>query len=276
MSSYKVKIWKKIQSTELFVRSAALAYHTLLGIVPLLGLVFWYLKRIGLTEQWIQALRVFVLERINVSSSAEFLKVFDKITLQTKGQSWGWIGLVLLSYSAMNLVAKFGQGLDAVLGIQYQSEKTFTRWMKVWRRRVLGFLGLPVALSVSLFVSQNWGRRFWEIPLLWFCTSLSVFFVYYFIPSRKFHIKKCLKVSLIVGPVLELLRMGLGFYSQYAVSVHKMYGVFAVIPLFILWIQLSWAVLLGGALGLGFLSDKKDSVSWESGKPDKLGSPTNK
>jgi len=150
----------------------------------------------------------------------------------------------------MNLVAKFGQGLDAVLGIKQPPEKSYLFWLRVWRRRVVGFLGLPVALILSLFVSQRLGRGGWEVLLVCFCTSLSVFFVYYFIPSRNFPINKCLKVALVVGPVLEILRLGLGFYSRYAVSVHKMYGVFAVIPLFILWIQLSWAVLLGGALGL--------------------------
>lgn len=244
------EIWKKVQSNELFVRSAALAYHTLLGIVPLLGLVFWYLKRIGLTDQWVQALRIFVLERLNVSSSVEFLRYFDQITQQTKGQSWGWIGVVLVLYSVTSLVGKFGQGLDAVLGIKSLPEKTLKRLLRVWFRRALGFLGLPIALSVSLFVSRIWGRGGLGFPLLWLSTSLSVFFVYYFIPSRRLPVKKCLKVAIGVGPVLELLRMGLGLYSHYAVSMHKMYGVFAVIPLFILWIQLSWAVLLGGALGL--------------------------
>jgi len=244
-----------VQKSELFVRSAALAYHTLLGVVPVLGLVFWYLKRIGLTEKWIEATRLFVLERLNVSSSAEFLKYFDKLIVQSKGQSWGWVGVLVLLYSATSLVSKFGQGLDAMLGIPLQMERTWKTWMRVWCRRGAGILGLPIALSISLVVSQwireaKLGRVLMAMPLAWLSTILSVFFVYYFIPSQRLKTKKCFQVALVVGPFLELLRMALGVYARYAVSVHKMYGVFAVIPLFILWIQLSWAVLLAGAFWL--------------------------
>lgn len=237
-------------------------------MVPLLGLVFWYLKRMGLTDQWISSIRLFILERLNVYSSAEFLQYFDKITKQTKGHSWGWIGILLLVYSATSLISKFGQGLDAVLGLKPKEEKHWGTWCRVWGRRAVGLLGLPLALSVSLYLSQKWGRKVLGFPLISLSNSLSVFFVYYFIPSKRPPVRKCIQVALMVGPLLEVLRIALGFYSRYAVSVHKMYGVFAVVPLFILWIQLSWALLLAGALGLKG-DCKEDTPSKDDYRPQR-------
>jgi membrane protein len=86
--------------------------------------------------------------------------------------------------------------------------------------------------------------------LTWVSTVIAVFLVYYFIPSKRISRKRAWIMAWLIGPILQVLRILLGIYARYAVSFHKIYGVLAVIPLSILWVQLSWAVLLSGALFL--------------------------
>jgi membrane protein len=259
-----VKAWERFQKAELLMRSAALAYHTLLGVIPLVGLGFWYLHRIGVTDRWLIVTRDFVLDRLNVSSSEVFLEYFNRATQKAQGQGWSWIGLLILLYTGFGLLGKFGNSLDAVLihsGEKAHSQKAASI---VWGKRFVGMLGLPLALMISVVVSQwiredSWLNKLIEVPhfgplfalpIAWLTTIISVFFVYYFTPTVNVKMKTAFRVALVVGPCLEFLREALGVYSHYAVSVHKIYGIFAVVPLFILWIQLSWAILLGGAFWL--------------------------
>lgn len=255
------------------MRSAALAYHTLLGIIPLLGLFFWYLKSIQVTDRWILLTRKFLLVQLNVSSSELFAKYFDKLTTEVQGKSWGWVGVVLLVYTSLSLVFKFGQALDAALDIHPANQQEQLGWFAQLVRRSLALLGLPLALLISLVLS-NWIRHnsflhdfiqvnemgpFIRNALAWVSTILAVFLVYYFIPSKKIGRRRAWIMACLIGPILQILRILLGVYARYAVSFHKIYGVLAVIPLSILWVQLSWAVLLGGALFLKVVPRSSDA-----------------
>jgi len=240
--------------------SAALAYHSLLAVVPVLGFGFWYLEKLGITDQWIQMTRQYVLEQLNVTSSVAFLKHFDQFTSKAQGVSWGWIGFIVLLYTSVSLLAKFGRGLDSVMNVSSEMTGNKGRKAQVWIRRALGLVGLPLALTLSIGVSQwlkqgSWLRKL-GLPLSWVTTITSVFFVYYFIPTRRVGAKLALVTASVVAPVLEILRLLLGLYARHAVAGQKIYGIFAVIPLFILWIQLSWAVLLSGAAWLKVKMEK--------------------
>ena len=264
------KAWTKYLEYEIALVSAALAFHTLLAVVPVLGLGFWYLQRLGITKKWIVMTRQYVLDHLNVSSSAAFLKHFDEISLKVQGIGWGWGGLLVLLYTSVSLLAKFGRGLDSVMNVPSELKGDWIQKSKIWLRRACGLMGLPLALTISVVISQwikedSWFNQVLEIkhlgsvlalPLSWATTVTSVFFVYYFIPSQRVGVKAALHVALLTGPTLELLRILVGVYARSAFAGQKIYGVFAVIPVFILWVQLSWAVLLSGAVWLKSKTNK--------------------
>lgn len=253
---------KRYLASEVSLRAAALAYHTILGIIPTVGLVFWYLAHLGVTEKWFQSTKGFILSQLNVDSSSQFLPYFEKLTEKVHGSSWGWIGLLLFAYTAYSLVSKFGESVDEILGTILLTEHSPRKWVILFLRRVFAMLALPVALAISLAVSQ-WIRKdsilhylfqiktfgaYFALPLAWAGSIVSAFLVYYFIPRRRIPWRQALKAACIVGPTSEFVRWAFGLYNHYAISVHKIYGVFAVVPMFVLWVQVSWTILLGGAL----------------------------
>jgi YihY family inner membrane protein len=81
---------------------------------------------------------------------------------------------------------------------------------------------------------------------------LVFFLVYHFIPKKPVPWREALKAAVVVTPVSELTRFIFSLYNGYAVSVHKIYGVLAAIPMFILWVQIAWLVILCGALVIHF------------------------
>lgn len=59
---------------------------------------------------------------------------------------------------------------------------------------------------------------------------------------------EAIRAALIVAPVFELAKFFVSLYNRYAFTTQKVYGAFAVVPLFIIWVQLAWMILLTGAL----------------------------
>lgn len=255
-------LFQRYQTAEISFRAAALAFHTLLGIIPTVGLVFWYLTHLGITQKWFAATKEFILNQLNVSSSSQFLQYFEKLTAKVHGASWGWVGLLIFAYTAYSLVSKFGESVDKILGTHAERKSTPRKWAVLFLRRVFAMLALPLALAVSLALSQ-WIRsdsilhdvfqiktfgNYLALPLAWAGSIVSAFLVYYFIPREKVRAAQALKAACIVGPLSEVVRYGFGVYNHYAISVHKIYGVFAVVPMFVLWVEIAWILLLCGAL----------------------------
>jgi membrane protein len=269
------RIWEKAKflyyrydASDIATRSAALAFHTILALVPIVGIIFWYLSKIRLTDKWLMEVQSWILGQLNVSSSAEFVRYFTRLTKAAGGYTWGWIGFILLLYSTYNLIDKFGSSIDRILGTRERPEDakdkthaTFS-FLALVGRRLIVMLALPIALVISLSLSQwirsdSWFHYIFEMervgpyfamPLAWVTTIVSMFLVYYFVPRKSVPWREALKAALVVGPVTELVRYVIGLYNTHAVATLKIYGVLAVIPLFVAWVQISWTVLLCGAL----------------------------
>lgn len=267
--------YRQFWKADVPVRAAALGFHTLLAIVPCVGLVFWYLSRINVLDQWRDLVKGFVLDQLNTSSSEVFSHYFEILTGTVSGGSWGWIGLGVFIYTAWNMIARFGDSLDIILGSVPEHPSVKLSYLQLIGRRILIMLGLPIAMTISLGVSQ-WIRQdswfhylvSWKavgpiiaLPVAWLTGVVATFFVYYFVPRIHVRWTEALKAAAIVVPLTEVVSYGFGVYNAHAVSVYKVYGVLAVIPIFILWIQLFWMILLAGALLIEFPVARKGKSS---------------
>jgi membrane protein len=265
----------RFKRAEIPTRAAALAYHTLLAIVPLVGLFFWYLTSIGVTEKYLNLSKTYIMAQLNVSSSLQFEEAFQRLTSQVGGKTWGYIGLVLLLYTVTNLIVKFADALDTILGTAKHKPDTHFTMMRLAFRRLVVMLGLPIALTLSLIVSE-WVKSgsllrfvfdlrtvgsYFALVIPVTADIITFFFVYHFIPRNPVPWREALKAAVVVGPISEFVRFGFSLYNSYSVSVHKIYGVLAIIPLFILWVQIAWMVILSGALLIRFKPNEKKQAS---------------
>lgn len=263
-----LKYYRRFVRSDISTRAAALAFHTVLGIVPTVGLLFWYLAYSPLTEQWLGQTKSFILQHLTIDSGNTFQTYFEKLTSKVHGNSWGWVGLGIFSYTAWNLVAKFSQSLDFIItSRETEDPPEPIGFALLYGRRAIAMLFLPIALAFSIALSQwvrqdSWLHYVFEfktvgkyiaIPFAWLSAIFATTLIYYFIPSRPVKVWQALKAGLVAGPLSELVRFVFAQYNVRAVSVHKIYGVFAVVPMFILWIQVAWMVLLACA----FLIEEK-------------------
>ena len=260
-----VFLLQRVRKSEILTRAAALAYSSMLGMVPILGLVFWYLSSIQLTQRWLADTKRYILFHLNFSSSAQFVEIFDRLTnLQSVG--WGYVGIGLLLYTAWSVVTQFGNAVDCVMESHSAPPPRKLEFSKVVVRRVLVMLWLPISLACSISAADwvrkdSWLRYLVHAktfgPVLAGIVMSTVdiatcFFIYKYIPRRRVPWWQALKVAIIIGPISELSRYFFRLYAHHAAHTQQVYGVFAILPLFILWVQIGWLILLSGALFIRF------------------------
>jgi membrane protein len=115
-----------------------------------------------------------------------------------------------------------------------------------------------VTVSFGL-VSPTAEMRFLAIRLIpLVLTSLAFALTYYAVPNRRVRRSDALAGGVIAGMCFEVMKQGFGFYIAYFPTYKLVYGAFAAVPIFLLWIYLSWLIILGGAVLVAALPEWRE------------------
>ena len=250
------------------VRSAALTYYTLVSIVPVVALVFAVVKGFGLADGLVQNLySVFP----QIPEVVDYLVEFaQKALARTQGGLVALFSLVALFWSVWSV---FGSIEDAFNNI-WEVKST-----RSWSRKISDYITVIVfapilwvgASAVSVYLRQllGWADNMWlnalskliSMAIAWFMFSL----IYVVLPNTKVNLSAAIKSGFIAGTVFMLFQWGYVFVQTWMTSYNAIYGSFAALPLFLLWMLISWSILLlGGELSFTFQNEKRFDEERES------------
>lgn len=250
------------------VRSAALTYYTLVSIVPVVALVFAVVKGFGLADGLVQNLySVFP----QIPEVVDYLVEFSQKALaRTQGGLVALFSLVALFWSVWSV---FGSIEDAFNNI-WEVKNT-----RSWSRKISDYITVIVfapilwvgASAVSVYLQQllGWADNVWlnalskliSMAIAWFMFSL----IYVVLPNTKVNLSAAIKSGFIAGTVFMLFQWGYVFVQTWMTSYNAIYGSFAALPLFLLWMLISWSILLlGGELSFTFQNEKRFDEERES------------
>lgn len=250
------------------VRSAALTYYTLVSIVPVVALVFAVVKGFGLADGLVQNLySVFP----QIPEVVDYLVEFaQKALARTQGGLVALFSLVALFWSVWSV---FGSIEDAFNNI-WEVKNT-----RSWSRKISDYITVIVfapilwvgASAVSVYLQQllGWADNVWlnalskliSMAIAWFMFSL----IYVVLPNTKVNLSAAIKSGFIAGTVFMLFQWGYVFVQTWMTSYNAIYGSFAALPLFLLWMLISWSILLlGGELSFTFQNEKRFDEERES------------
>ena len=236
-------------------KASALTYSTLLSIVPILAIIFAIARGFGFSNIMENQFRIG-LKGQTTAADALFGMV-DSYLSHTKSGIFIGIGLIMLFWTIINLVSNI--------------EITFNRIWEVKKARSLYrkitdyfsmFLLLPILVVISaglsIFMStmiKSMADYVLLAPVMKFLVRMIPFALtwlmftglYVFMPNTKVKIKHALISGIIAGTAYQAFQY-LYIGSQIWVSKYNaIYGSFAAIPLFLLWLQISWTIILFGA-----------------------------
>ena len=234
--------------------AAALSYASLLALVPLLALFAAMLSAFGDFDQLRLELQGEVFEALLPEAaravSDQLAGFIDNARRMT---GVGLLGLTVTAVLLLNTI----NGSFNVIWRSPEPRPLATRVLVYWAILSLGplLVGASVSLSTYAFAAVQWAGLeayseplsgiFQLVPFLLAAFGFTLLFVV--VPNRPVDLVHALAGGLFAAVLFELLKKGFGFYLAHFPSYQVIYGALAAVPIFLVWMYLSWAVLLVGA-----------------------------
>lgn len=236
-------------------KASALTYSTLLAIVPILAVLFAIARGFGFDELMEQRLRIG-LGGTTETSEAIFAFVESYLS-ETKGGVFIGVGLVMLLWTVINLTIRIELAFNEIW--QVKKTRSVHRQMTDYFSMLLL---IPILTVISSGLSIFMGTILKEIsgyallgPMIKFLIRLIPFVftwimfvaLYVYMPNTKVQLKYAIVAAIIAGTAYQGFQF---FYISSQVWVTRynaIYGSFAALPMFLLWLHISWTISLFGA-----------------------------
>ena len=241
------------------LRASALTFYTLLAIVPIAAIAFAIAKGFGLD----QTLReVIVNEFQSQQEVLNWLLTNATSALQeTRGGYIAGVGTIVLFWSVMSLLADIELSFNHIWQIRDSRSlsRKFTDYLTIM---IISPMLIILSSSITVFIRAELTDFMDSAPILdffkpiisflfklapYFLTWIVMTVLLIIMPNTRVKFKPAMIAGIITGTLLQLLQW-LYIDLQFGISkLSAIYGSFAAVPLFILWVQSSWMIVLLGA-----------------------------
>lgn len=240
---------KNIIDSQISTRASALTYSTLLAIVPLLAVLFAIARGFGfqnIIES--QLFSIFEGQRKVIEKSMEYI---DNSIQYAQGGVFLGVGVILLLYTVINLLSNIETAFNDTWGIKKSRSyhRMFTDYLAlviITPILMICNAGISIVLTsadymfINIVVSPM-------MKLLPYIVTISLFtFLFAYIPNTKVKLTSALVGGIVSGLGFQLFQW-LYINGQIWISKYNtIYGSFAALPLLLLWMQLTWYIVLLG------------------------------
>ncbi len=261
------------------LRASALTMFSILSVVPVLALAFGIAKGFGLEE----ALEVQIQEAFAANPDiASFLLDFAHSALQnTKGGLVAGVGVIVLIWTVMRVLSNIEGSFNEIWQIKRSRSlfRKFTDYLTIILVAPLlvvfssSITGFASANAINILESVEWlsfmktivtsSLDYLAYLIIWVVLTL----LYIIMPNTKVKLVPALIAGIIAGTFFQWFEQAYIWFQVEVSTYNAIYGSFAALPLFILWLQVSWLLVLFGA-ELSFAHQNVDYYQYESGVED--------
>ena len=235
--------------------AAALTYSTLLAIVPILAVVFAIARGFGFNkyiEEWFRG----VLS--SQPQAADTIVGFvNSYLIHTQSGIILGIGLVFMLWTVTILIRNIELAFNRIWQVKKPRSffRTVTDYMGMF---ILAPIIIVVTSGVSIFVvsfaNETEGfellapmvRRLWDLTPYVLMSAVFIA-LYVFMPNTKVKLRCAIGPGILAGVAMQGLQLFYIHSQIWVSSYNAIYGSFAALPLFMLWVQISWNICLFGA-----------------------------
>lgn len=241
------------------IRASALTFYTTIAIVPIFAMIFGIAKGFGLEK----SLDQFLLQKFDQQQEVmSWIMNFSNSLLEkTMGGLMAGIGLVILLWSILRVFKSIELSFNAIW--QLEKGRKLARQFSDYFSIILIVPTLFIASSsanVYLATALNSITKQYEIlgyiaPFFMVLLKLvpyllvGVLFItiYMVMPNTKVKFKAAMIAGLLAGCTYEIVQWGYIYFQVGVSRYNAIYGSFAALPLFMVWQQVSWMIVLVGA-----------------------------
>ena len=236
-------------------QASALTYSTLLAIVPILAVVFAIARGFGFNkyiEYWFRD--IFSSQPQAADSIVGFVNGY---LVHTQSGIFLGIGLIFMLYTVLMLMNNVEETFNEIWQVS-----TSRPIMRSFVNYLAMFLLFPILIIVStgltIFMStiaksySNDTFLGFALPQLidlttYIIVTLLFIGLYVYMPNTKVRLSCAIVPGILAGIAMQVLQMFYIHSQLWVTGYNAIYGSFAALPLFMLWVQISWTICLFGA-----------------------------
>lgn len=248
--------------------SASLAFTTLLSLVPLVAVVLGVMSLFPFFYEMVEQLDHFVVRSLLPERSAEMI-IGHILEFSRKATNFTLAGLAALVATILFLLLSVERAFNHVWCAQ--DDRSWWRRLRLSVVMVIlwPFVVTCVILALYRAVTTSLGMiddPEWLHDVLFKFAGMIVaalFFagLYYAVPNASVRWRDAAWAGVFSALGFALMQKGFEFYLAHFPSMTLVYGAFATVPMFLMWMYLSWAVVLLGALVAATLPEFRDAAA---------------
>ena len=239
------------------LRAMGLVYTTLLSLVPLLAVSFSVLKGFGVHNQ-VEPLLLNLLEPLGqqgVEITDKIIGFVDNVNVKVLGS----LSIVFLFYTVISLLTKIEQALNNTWRIKeyrgfIQRITEYISIIMVGPVLIFTAVGLTASISTSTVASALESMHGFG-TLIWFVSKLTSFlliagaitFIYVLVPNERVKVASAFTGAVVATLLWKLTGWLFSLFIAGSTNYSAIYSGFAVVIIFMIWLYLSWLILLIGA-----------------------------
>lgn len=233
--------------------AAALTYATLLSLVPLMTVTLAVFSAFPVADRVYEAIQGFIFQNF-VPTSGEliqkYLEEFSSKASKMSGAGFGFLVVV-----ALMMMANIDRALNAIWEVRHE-RSLLNKFLIYWAVLSLGPLLIGVSFLVTSYVislpllsdaaTTGAGRYLLRLaPVL--ISTLTFTMLYLVVPNRRVRLRYALAGGSAAALLFEGAKQAFGLYIRAFPTYEAIYGALATVPIFLVWVYLSWMVVLLGA-----------------------------
>ena len=235
-------------------KAASLTYTTLLSLVPILTVILVVFSSVPALSDMREQLQSVIYNNLMPSSSEQISQYFDSFA--QKSSNLGVVGVIGLFVTTMMTLMTIETAFNKIWRVKERSGGA-SSIIRYWALITLGPIVLGVAFGASSAIQSvdflnrqiagygiDWSIWAYVISVLF--TIAGFIGMYWFIPKVQVPFKNAAIAGVVSAILFEILKAIFGSVMSNFTSYEAIYGAFAALPIFLLWIFLSWNIILLG------------------------------
>jgi len=256
--------WRRFREERCLQIASSLTFTALLAIVPILTVALTLISAFPVFREMMQNVQVFLVENM-LPDSAESISTYAQQFTENAARLTA-LGIVFLFVTAMIVLQTIDRALNQIWRVP-RPRTTVQRVFIYWALLTVGPLLIGASLSLTSWLVTLSLGLVKEIPYATVAllkvipiglTALAFAFLYISMPNRRVLVRDALSGGFLAAFAFEGMKHGFALYITHFPTHKLVYGAFASVPIFLLWIYLSWLVVLSGAIAAAVMPEWRE------------------
>ncbi len=255
LQSFGRFLWQRFVDDKCFETAGALSYTTLVSLVPLTVAVLTMFAAFPMFENARETLLNFVFSNFVPAAGEKVQETL--LAFATNARKLTGISILVMLFSALSMMVSIEDRLNRIWRV-HQPRGWGSRLLLYWAALTLGPILVMGGIVLTSYVTaipmlqaasgqlMSMGQRLLS-TLPFVVTFVTLWMMYVLIPNSRVSRRNAAIGALLGALLFEIARWGFARFVQHAQTYQDIYGALAVIPIFLLWIYLSWVIVILGA-----------------------------